>query len=176
MQNRSFEDNESLIAWTPFAYSNAVTSSRAIASFALGQSSPLNASNPTSLKITIAKPCNGRVGVFNQGFKGIVAKGKFPETSAEWRQKFAEAQGEPVNGLAVSSGTVLNLDVTGVGGTPTGDTMGAALAQSGADATISVGSKIINGSNTARDTMLAVGVNNGSGTFSGVIGGGTRAI
>jgi alpha-D-xyloside xylohydrolase len=158
--------------------------------------------------------------------------------------------------MTVSSGTVLNLDATGVGGTPTGDTMGAALTQSGADGTISGGGtlritggsadvlglgnasgrhvyislgaggaidvqggifrsggwqaaywdnnlgsinvaasavfdvwdgntitadtltgsgKIINGSNTARDTTLAVGVNNGSGTFSGVIGGGTRA-
>lgn len=103
VQNRSFEDNGSLIAWTLFAYSNAVTSSRAVASFAPDKSSPLSASNPTSLKITIAKPCNGRVGVFNQGFKGIVAKGKFPETSGEWRQKFAEAQGKPVNGLAVAA-------------------------------------------------------------------------
>jgi alpha-L-arabinofuranosidase len=103
VQNRSFEDNESLIAWTPFAYSNAVTSSSAVATFALDKSSPLNPHNSTSLKITIANPCNGRVGIFNQGFKGIVAKGKFPETSAEWRQKFAEAQGKPVNGLAVAT-------------------------------------------------------------------------
>ena len=101
VQNRSFEDNESLIAWTPFAYSNAVTSSSAAATFSLDKSSPLNANNPTSLAITIAKPCHGRVGVFNQGFKGIVAKGKFPESSGEWRQKFAEAQRQPVNGLAV---------------------------------------------------------------------------
>lgn len=103
VQNRAFEDNESLVAWTPFAYSNAVTSSSAVATFALDKSSPLNSNNPTSLKITIPKPCNGRVGIFNQGFKGIVAKGKFPETSAEWRQKFAEAQRQPVNGLAVAA-------------------------------------------------------------------------
>lgn len=103
VQNRSFEDNESLIAWTPFAYSNAVTSSSAAATFVLDKSSPLNSNNPTSLKIAIAKPCNGRVGIFNQGFKGIVAKGKFPETSAEWRQKFAEVQRQPVNGIAVAA-------------------------------------------------------------------------
>lgn len=60
VQNRSFEDNESLIAWTPFAYSNAVTSSGTIASFTLDKSSPLNSNNPTSVKITIAKPCGGR--------------------------------------------------------------------------------------------------------------------
>ncbi len=101
VQNRSFEDNDDLIAWTPLVYSNAVTSSVAVASFGLDKSSPLNSKNPTSLKITIAKPCRGRVGIFNQGFKGIVAKSKFPETSEEWRQKFAETQRQPVNGLAV---------------------------------------------------------------------------
>lgn len=95
VQNRSFEDNTSLIAWTPLTNANAVVT------FALDKSSPLNANNPTSLKFTIAKPCHCRVGIFNQGFKGIVAKGKLPETSDEWLQKFAEAQHQPVNGLAV---------------------------------------------------------------------------
>jgi alpha-L-arabinofuranosidase len=103
VQNRSFEDNESLVAWTPFAYSNAAASSSALATFTLDKSSPLNSNNPTSLKITIPKPCNGRVGIFNQGFKGIVAKSKFPETSEEWRRRFAEAQRQSVNGLAVGA-------------------------------------------------------------------------
>jgi hypothetical protein len=111
VQNRSFEDNDGLIAWMPFAYSNAVTSSDAVASFALDKSLPLNSNNLTSLKITIAKPCRGRVGIYNQGFKGIVAKGKFPETSEEWRQKFAEAQGQPVNGLAVVAKKKYNFSI-----------------------------------------------------------------
>lgn len=158
--------------------------------------------------------------------------------------------------IAISAGAVLNLNATGVGGTPTGDTMGAALAQSGTDVTISgngtllitgtstdvlglgnasgrhvyvslaagglidvqggifrnggwqtaywtnnlaginvafvatfdvwdgndiiadalTGSgKVINQSNSARTIGLTIGANGGSGLFSGVIGGGTRA-
>ena len=101
VQNRSFEDNNALVAWTPFAYSNAAQSSGELASFALDKSLPLNSNNLTILKITIVKPCCGRIGIFSQGFKGIVAKDKFPETSEEWRQKFAETQHQSANGLAV---------------------------------------------------------------------------
>jgi alpha-L-arabinofuranosidase len=97
VQNRSFEDNESLLAWRP------VTNAGAVATFALDKSSPLNAHNPTSLQITIGKSNQGRVGVFNQGFKGVITPGKFPENSEEWREKFAAAQLKPVNGLAVSA-------------------------------------------------------------------------
>jgi len=98
VQNRSFEDNASLIAWTPLTNSNAV------ATFELDKSSPLNANNPTSLKIHMEKSGGDRVGIFNQGFKGIVATGKFPETSEKWRQAFEEAQCKPINGLAVVAG------------------------------------------------------------------------
>ena len=98
VQNRSFEDNASLIAWTPLVSSNAV------ANFELDKSSPLNANNPTSLKIHIEKTGGERVGVFNQGFKGIIATGKAPETSEKWKQQFAAAQRSPANGLAVVGG------------------------------------------------------------------------
>jgi alpha-L-arabinofuranosidase len=98
VQNRSFEDNPFLIAWKP------LTNAGAVAAFQLDRSLPLNSNNPTSLKIQIAKTGGGRVGIFNQGFKGIVATGKFPETSGKWRREFAAAQGKPDNGLAVVAG------------------------------------------------------------------------
>jgi alpha-L-arabinofuranosidase len=98
VQNRSFEDNASLIAWTPLTNANAV------ATFELDRSSPLNPNNPTSLKIHIEKTGGGRVGVFNQGFKGIVSPIKAPETSEKWLQQFADAQRKPENGLAVVAG------------------------------------------------------------------------
>ena len=80
LQNRSFEDNEHLIAWTPFM------DSRAKATFELDRSSPLHENNPTSLKIHIDKTGGERVAVYNQGFKGIVSPKKAPETSEEWRK------------------------------------------------------------------------------------------
>jgi alpha-L-arabinofuranosidase len=98
VQNRSFEDNDSLIAWTPLTNANAV------ATFELDKSSPLNTNNPTSLKIHIEKTGGDRVGIFNQGFKGIISPVKAPETSEKWRQQFAEAQRKPENGLAVEAG------------------------------------------------------------------------
>src|ERR1044072_4366658 len=48
LQNRSFEDHATLIAWTP------LTSAKTKASFELDRSVPLNASNPTSLRIDVA--------------------------------------------------------------------------------------------------------------------------
>lgn len=97
VQNRSFEDNAHLIAWT------RLTNADAVATFVLDKSSPLNPNNPTSLKIHVEKTGGGWVGIFNQGFKGIVAKDKFPETSEKWRQKFAGAQRRPENSLAVGA-------------------------------------------------------------------------
>ncbi len=98
VQNRSFEDNERLIAWTP------LMDSKAKATVELNQSSPLNANNPTSLKIHIDKTGGDRVAVYNQGFKGIISPKKAPETSEAWVEKFAAAQRKPDNGLVVESG------------------------------------------------------------------------
>src|SRR5438105_12941217 len=55
VQNRSFEDNESLIAWTPLTNANAV------ATLNLDKSVPLNPNNPTSLRIHIEKTGADRV-------------------------------------------------------------------------------------------------------------------
>ncbi len=98
VQNQSFEDNDHLIAWTPLMDSTAKVE------FELDKSSPLNANNPTSLKVHIEKTGGERVAVFNQGFKGIISPKKEPETSKEWRKKFEEAQRKPDNGLVVEAG------------------------------------------------------------------------
>ncbi len=98
VQNRSFEDNEHLIAWTP------LMDSKAKAEFELDKSSPLYTNNPTSLKIHIDKTGGDRVAVYNQGFKGIISPKKAPESSGEWVERFAEAQQKPDNGLVVEAG------------------------------------------------------------------------
>lgn len=98
VQNRSFEDNANLIAWTP------LMDSEAKATFSLDKSSPLNPNNPTSLKIHIEKTGGERVAVYNQGFKGIVSPKKAPDTSKKWLKRFAEAQRKPDNGLVVEAG------------------------------------------------------------------------
>lgn len=98
VQNRSFEDNEHLIAWT------LLTNAGAVATFELDRSAPLHSNNPTSLKIQVVKTGGDRIAIFNQGFKGIVSTVKAPETSEKWRRQFAEAQRRPANGLAVEAG------------------------------------------------------------------------
>lgn len=100
VQNRSFEDNPNLVAWTPLSRAGAV------ATYELDRSAPLNANNPTSLKIAIQSTGGGRVGVFNQGFKGILShtQDKTSDTSKEWLQQFEVAQRKPDDGLAVEAG------------------------------------------------------------------------
>jgi alpha-L-arabinofuranosidase len=106
MQNRSFEDSTNLLAWTPLENSNAV------AMFALDKSSPLNTNNPTSLKVHIEKTGGGRVGVFNQGFKGVPNE-KIRDESGKFLQRFASAQNSPANGLAVQAGKEYQFSIYG---------------------------------------------------------------
>src|SRR5208282_4163690 len=63
LQNRSFEDATAPIGWT------LLKGQDDDASISLDTGKPLNANNPTCLKLTIAKT-SGRVGVCNEGFKG----------------------------------------------------------------------------------------------------------
>lgn len=105
VQNRSFEDNASLIVWTP------LTNADAVVTFELDKSRPLNSNNPTSLKIGIEITGGGRVGVFNQGFKGIVSPIKAPETSRKWLEEFAAAQRRPDNGMVVAAGEKYDFSV-----------------------------------------------------------------
>lgn len=97
IQNRSFEDNTFLIAWTP------LTNASTVATFELDKAVPLNSNNPTSLKIEVRKTGGERVGIFNQGFKGMVATGKAPESSRKWREQFAETQRQADNGLVIAA-------------------------------------------------------------------------
>lgn len=105
IQNRSFEDNPYLIAWTP------LMSPTAVASFDLDKTTPLNANNPTSLKIHVERLGGDRVGIFNQGFKGILAAGKAPNTTDEWRKEFEAAQKKPANGLVVKGGETYRFSI-----------------------------------------------------------------
>jgi alpha-L-arabinofuranosidase len=97
IQNRSFEDHPTPIAWTP------LESPGASVGFTLDKTLPLNADNPTSLKIHIEKTGSGRVGLFNQGFKGITA-GKSMDASPAWITKFETAQRGTTHGIAVQAG------------------------------------------------------------------------
>ena len=63
LQNRSFEDGPTPLGWKLLAAPGDG------ATISLDTSRPLNANNPTSLKMAIAK-VSGRVGICNEGFKG----------------------------------------------------------------------------------------------------------
>jgi len=104
IQNRSFEDHPTPLGW------RTLDNPSARFSVDLDVAHPLNANNRTSLKLTIASIGKGRVGVFNQGFKGVPA-GKSLDTSAEWLNRFAKAQDATVNGLAVQAGATYLLDL-----------------------------------------------------------------
>ncbi len=96
--NRWFEDNLGLVAWTP------LTNAQAVAAFTLDQSARPGTNDRTSLRIQVEKNVGDRGGIFNLGFKGIVAMRKAPEISAAWLRQFAAAQRSPDNGLGVVPG------------------------------------------------------------------------
>ena len=68
IQNRSFEDHSTPIAWT------LVKGANADAAIALDKTHPLNANNPTCLRLKIKNAGGGRVGVANEGFKGATKR------------------------------------------------------------------------------------------------------
>jgi alpha-L-arabinofuranosidase len=68
VQNRSFEDADKPAAWS------LVRSEGAEGAMALDAAQPLNEKNPHSLRLEITKAGRGRVGVANEGFKGIAVK------------------------------------------------------------------------------------------------------
>jgi len=104
VQNRSFEDfPDRPLAWTPLENQDAQFD------LALDHAQPLNPNNPTSLKIVVRKIGSGRVGIYNQGFKGVP---EYPrDKPAEWLPKFEAAQRQPVNGLAVQAGQSYDLSL-----------------------------------------------------------------
>ena len=105
VQNRGFEDAAVPVGW------QLVKGGDAEASMTLDKSQPLNANNPTSLRLAIAKP-GTRAGVANVGFRGTnYPKGGDVE---KWFAKFEEAVKESkecVNGIAVESGKQYKLSL-----------------------------------------------------------------
>ena len=68
VQNRSFEDADNPVAWS------LVKSPVAEATMTLDTSRPLNEKSPRSLRLEVTKVDGGRVGVANEGFKGMAVK------------------------------------------------------------------------------------------------------
>src|SRR5581483_5590863 len=68
IQNRSFEHRMPLFGWRETARAEAR------GRLELAADAPLNAANPTFLRITLTEPGEGGFGVANQGFDGIAFK------------------------------------------------------------------------------------------------------
>jgi alpha-L-arabinofuranosidase len=114
LQNRSFEDFNVPMGWTLLNDGNAQVT------MTLDKSQPLNDKNPTSLRLDITNTgSTGRVGVINQGYKGLPIDSKdpveLPDESissdkpanskwADWMKHFADAQKRPENGLNIEDG------------------------------------------------------------------------
>jgi alpha-L-arabinofuranosidase len=104
IQNRSFEDADFPVAWSP------VKSGDAEATISLDKSKPLNAKNPTSLKLEITKIAAGaRAGVANDGFKGVAQRP--PGQPDKWRAKWDEAVAKSASGIAVTAGKEYDLSL-----------------------------------------------------------------
>jgi len=98
VQNRSFEDYPGVpLGWTVEEEGGMK------AKMALDRSEPLNGNNPTSLRIEISGT-GGRAGVFNRGFKGIIAPDKQPDTSKAWLARYEAAQHVPADGMVTHAG------------------------------------------------------------------------
>ena len=97
LQNRSFEDAPFPLAW------NLVGNAR----MTLDRSQPLNASNPTCLRLDVSGPFF----LTNEGFKGTPLEGKLPtpEAFAAWRPKFEEAARRSKQGLRLQKGKAYDL-------------------------------------------------------------------
>jgi len=104
VQNRSFEAfPDRPLAWTPLENKDADFN------LTLDRSSPLNAKNPTSLKIQVENIKAGRVGIYNQGFKGVP---EYPrDEPGKWLPKFEAALKTPVNGMRVEAGKRYDLSL-----------------------------------------------------------------
>jgi alpha-L-arabinofuranosidase len=114
LQNRSFEDFNLPMGWTLLNEGNAQVTMK------LDKSKPLNNKNPTSLRLDITDTgSTGRVGVINQGYKGLPIDAKepvdLPDESnpsdrspdpkwGDWMKRFANAQKRPENGLNIGNG------------------------------------------------------------------------
>lgn len=106
--NRSFEDMAVPAGWT------MTSSDGAKATMTLDKSRPLNANNPTSLKLEIASiPAGGRAGIANEGYKGMRGRPRdsSPERQREFLDGFAKAAKAAPNGLSVEQGKEYRLSL-----------------------------------------------------------------
>jgi len=109
LENRSFEDFNLPMGWT------LLNEGGSQITMTLDKTRPLNEKNPTCLRLDITSlGSGGRVGVINQGYKGISIDSKDPvplptdPTSnpadaqwLDWMKQFAAAQQRPENGLNI---------------------------------------------------------------------------
>lgn len=110
VQNRSFEDAPTPNAWTLLNEGGGT--------MALDKSRPLNANNPTALKLEITSTASGRVGVVNQGFKGARWNKKWglspfntEQPVGDYAALFAEAAKKSTSGIAVEKGKEYRLSL-----------------------------------------------------------------
>src|SRR5215208_4149585 len=68
IQNRSFEDADTPVAWTMISGQK-----EAEGAVSVDQSKPINDANRSALMFTVSK-ANPRFGVYNEGFKGMSVK------------------------------------------------------------------------------------------------------
>jgi alpha-L-arabinofuranosidase len=102
IQNRSFEDADFPVAWS------LVKVGGAEAAMSLDQTKPLNANNPTCLKLEVTKP-GARAGVANQGFKGTPKRPS--DRSDQWPAKWNKAVAESTSGLNIVAGKAYDLSL-----------------------------------------------------------------
>ncbi len=108
IQNRSFEDSaKEAVAWM------LVKGAEAGGSLALDQSRPLNAHNPTSLKLEVSK---GQVGVASSGFAKEAADGIAVEQGKDYALALYARGGDLIAALEKSDGASLaSQKISGVG-------------------------------------------------------------
>jgi alpha-L-arabinofuranosidase len=107
LQNRSFEDFNLPMGWS------LLNEGGGAATMTLDKTQPLNDQNPTSLRVDITSVGSDRVGVINQGYKGLLIDSKDPVVLPDgtspnpdahlldWMKRFADAQKQPENGLNI---------------------------------------------------------------------------
>lgn len=102
IQNRSFEDADFPVSWS------LVQDGGAEAVMSLDQTKPLNATNPTCLRLEVTQP-GERAGVSNEGFKGTPKRAR--DTQDQWRAKWDKAVSKSTNGLTIVAGKEYDLSL-----------------------------------------------------------------
>jgi alpha-L-arabinofuranosidase len=106
VQNRSFEDANYPIGWT-------FVGGGADGKISLDRAQPLNANNPTCLRLEVNHLGSGLVGIVNEGYKGAPLAGKqpTPEAFKELKARFDAAVKASTNGMWVEKGKSYGLSL-----------------------------------------------------------------